>query len=384
MASVAAARARVPAARGAGGAPESPALDVPRLRRRLLAWFADHRRDLPWRRTRDPYAIWVSEVMLQQTRAEVVADYWPRFLERFPDVRALARAPEDAVLAAWSGLGYYRRARALRRAARAIVERHAGELPRTRAEWLALPGVGPYTAGAVLSIAFDLSEPALDGNALRVLARLTATRARADAGAARRALEELAGRLARTRGRGARAGPGALNQALMELGATLCTPRSPRCGDCPWTRECRARALGIASTIPRLAPRRAAVPVEIELLLAERGGRVLLWRRPAHAGARLAGLWELPGRELAPPGALHRGLMPEAIAGARFAVGATLADLAHTITHHRMAIRVRGARLIGGLARTARGQYGWFPRRALARAALGGMARKALRALGRL
>src|SRR5262245_38334735 len=201
------------------------------LQRMLGRWYRRERRDLPWRRTRDPYAIWISEAMLQQTRVEAVIPRYEAFLARLPDVAALAAAGEAEVLALWSGLGYYARARALRDAARAIVQRHAGVLPRTRAAWLELPGVGPYTAGAVLSIAFSASEPLVDGNVQRVLARLFALEEWQGSKALSEGCWELARALV------PRAGdeldPGAWNQALMELGARVCTARSPDCAACP-------------------------------------------------------------------------------------------------------------------------------------------------------
>ncbi|MBM3975798.1 MAG: hypothetical protein FJ299_02270, partial [Planctomycetes bacterium] len=235
---------------GVSQAPDASAALV----RDLCAWFDRAQRDLPWRRTRDPYAIWISEAMLQQTRVETVIPYWRRFLERFPDLRALAAAPEDSVVAAWSGLGYYRRARALREAARALVERHAGGFPRTRDAWLALPGVGPYTAGAVLSIAFDEPEPLVDGNVLRVFARLFAIAEPIDRPATVKRIWARAAELVPRRPRGATR-PRNWNQALMELGATVCLPREPNCGECPVRAHCAARAAGRTAELPIVARR---------------------------------------------------------------------------------------------------------------------------------
>ena len=215
--------------------------------RRLADWYRRARRDLPWRRTRDPYAIWLSEVMAQQTTVGVVAPRWERFRARFPTVDALARATEREVLAEWSGLGYYARARNLHRAAKAVAA--AGAFPRTIEGWRALPGVGAYTAAAVASIAFGVPEPVVDGNVVRVLCRLRglALDARAPATVAR--VRALARPLVPARN------PGDHNQALMELGALVCTPRAPRCGACPLRALCRAARSGTPEAFPR-APRR--------------------------------------------------------------------------------------------------------------------------------
>ncbi|MBC7172514.1 MAG: A/G-specific adenine glycosylase, partial [Polyangiaceae bacterium] len=208
------------------------------IRSALLEWFDRAQRDLPWRRTLDPYAIWVSEVMLQQTRVETVIPYYERFLTRFPTPAALAEAEEDAVLAAWSGLGYYRRARMLHAGAREVVATYGGAVPEAREARLALPGVGRYTAGAIGSIAFGKPEPIVDGNVARVLSRVRFIETPPGRADTERRLWDEAERLVY----GER--PGALNQALMELGATVCTPSSPRCTECPIARACAARSKG--------------------------------------------------------------------------------------------------------------------------------------------
>lgn len=317
-----------------------PALPDPRwvrtARRALLDWYAEHGRDLPWRRTRDPYAIWISEAMLQQTRVEAVIGYWGRFLERFPDVERLAAAGEEELLAAWSGLGYYRRARALADAARVIVERHGGCFPRDREGALALPGVGPYTAGAVLSIAYDEPESVVDGNVARVFSRLFELDAPAESSALKRHLWALADLLVRGGG-GADARPGDWNQAVMELGATVCTPRNPTCDACPWRRRCRARAAGRVDELPRPAVQAAAIDVVLEIALALDGERVLLTKRPAKG--RMAGMWELPTREVG-----SRALWPEAFPeGAELELDDELGEVRHGITKHRIRARVRAA-----------------------------------------
>jgi A/G-specific adenine glycosylase len=275
--------------------PNTPRGDWAQERAALLAWYDAHARDLPWRRTRDPYAIWVSEVMLQQTRVDTVIPYYARFLARFPSAGALADAPLDDVLAQWSGLGYYRRARLLHEGARAVVREHGGEVPREAALRRGLPGVGRYTAGAIGSIAFDLPEPIVDGNVARVLSRLCLVDTPLGARETERALWSEAELLAQ----GER--PGALNQALMELGATVCTPLSPRCERCPVAARCGALRSGRIDELPVAAPKKAPKPVSLVALVARRELGFWLTRGE---GALFGGLWGFPlaegkGRELA-------------------------------------------------------------------------------------
>src|SRR5262249_28009150 len=260
------------------------------LRAKLLAWYRASRRDLPWRRTRDPYAIWVSESMLQQTRVETVLPYYGRFLTRFPDVASLARADLEQVLQLWTGLGYYSRARNLHRAAREVVARHGGRLPDDPDSLRALPGIGRYTAGAIASIAFDRAEPIVDGNVARVLSRLCGIREEIGTARARRRLWDEAAALADG------PEPGALNQAPMELGAPPRTPRAPRCPACPLTRVCDAHRAGDAESLPRKAPRARAREVQAVAGLVLRRGRALAVRRPERG--LLGGLWELPGGDV--------------------------------------------------------------------------------------
>lgn len=262
-------------------------MDADRVRAALLSWYRHARRDLPWRATRDPYAVLVAEVMLQQTRVEQALPYYRRFLSRFPTVGHLAAADPDEVLAGWEGLGYYRRALQLHAAAREMAARYGGRVPDDEEALRSLPGIGPYTAAAVLSIAYGRPRPALDGNALRVLARLTAEAEPIDRADVRERLRRVAERLL------CRDDPGGFNQALMELGATVCLPRRPRCGDCPLAPACAARAAGLADRLPRRRPR--AAPAEerrVAALARDGAGRVLLGRRPP--GGLLGGLWELP------------------------------------------------------------------------------------------
>jgi A/G-specific adenine glycosylase len=261
---------------------------VAAIRHGLLAFFDASARDLPWRRRqREPYAIWISEIMAQQTRIDTVLPYFERWIERFPDVDTLADAPIDDVLKQWEGLGYYSRARNLHAAARVLRERHAGAIPDSYDALRALPGVGDYTAGAVASIAFGVPEPAVDGNVRRVLSRL---------------LDEPAPSASRLRAVAAALvpadRPGDFNQALMELGARVCTPRSPRCTACPVAQHCAARAAGTQEDRPARRPKQAIPRYDVAtVVLRNSDGRVLLVRRPPHG--LLAGMWSFPGVEVA-------------------------------------------------------------------------------------
>jgi A/G-specific adenine glycosylase len=260
------------------------------IARPLLRWYDGARRDLPWRRAPSPYKTLVSEFMLQQTVVATVEPYFRRFLARFPDLVALADAAEDDVTAAWSGLGYYARARNLHKAARAVVERHAGALPETEEELRTLPGIGPYTAAAVAAIGFGARTFALDGNGARVAARLWGVADSIDRPATREVL----------RARGAAEVPAAragdFNEAVMELGATICTPRAPACGACPLASRCGARATGAATRLPTRTPKRAKTLLRVACCACvDDAGRVLLVRRQA---GLLAGTWALPTLEL--------------------------------------------------------------------------------------
>jgi A/G-specific adenine glycosylase len=326
---------------------EAPgAAEEPALRHALLRWYDGRRRSLPWRGERDPYRVWLSEVMLQQTRVATVTSYYHAFLERFPTLESLARAREAEVLTAWAGLGYYRRARQLREAARLVVREHGGRVPGEPAVFARLPGVGRYTLGAVLSIAFDRALPALDGNVARVLSRLRALRATLREPRGAQALWALATALVPARR------PGDWNQALMELGATVCTPRVPRCGECPVSRWCRAFALDRVAAFPPVFARRAVEEVRQAVVLIERRGRMLVARRE---GPLLAGLWEPPGVELASRRSARRALDAR-LAGlglrARLAPAGTI--IRYTITHRDITAEVWRGELAGSLPRSAR------------------------------
>ena len=338
---------------------------VRRLRAELTAWFARERRELPWRRDRDAYRVWISEAMLQQTRVETVVPYYARFLARFPDVAALARADEADVLAAWSGLGYYRRARTLHATARALVERHAGEFPRTRAAALELPGIGPYTAGAVLSIAYDVPEALVDGNVARVFARLFAIEGSPQSPAFVRRTWELARELVPERG------AGDWNQALMELGALVCTPQNARCDVCPWRADCAAFASGRVGELPQPKTRPAVLAVELDSLWAHVDGRVLLEHRPA--GGRMAHMWQLPTIETSPHGHIAPCAWPD---GVNVRWTKPLGELRHTITRHVIRVNVRGGELT---SRTLPAGWRWVPDREVAALARTGMLEKSLR-----
>ncbi|MGO9096310.1 MAG: A/G-specific adenine glycosylase [Bryobacteraceae bacterium] len=281
----------------------------------LLSWYGRAKRDLPWRRSSDPYRIWIAEVMLQQTRVAAAIPYYERFLERFPDAQALARATEAEVLACWSGLGYYSRARNLRRAAQVVVE--AGGFPRDYEAIRKLPGIGDYTAAAIASMAFGLPRAAVDGNVVRVLARWTEERGDVGSAKTRRRIEEAAASLLD------RKRPGEFNQALMELGATVCLPRDPRCGECPLARSCQARGKGLERELPVKRRRPGPERIAKTLLLIRKGKRILLGR------SKMAGFWELP----------EASRLPEAV------VGATVATLRHTITCHQYRLSVARAEL---------------------------------------
>ncbi len=254
----------------------------------LMEWYAHVRRDLPWRQTRDPYAIWVSETMLQQTRVDTVVPYFIRFMQRFPDVPSLAHAHEDDVLALWAGLGYYARARALHRAAQCVVAQHDGVVPADYAHFAALPGVGAYTAGAVMSIAYGLPYVALDANVLRVCARIYAIEDDISRTATKQRIAALQHVLLPP------GDAGTFNQAMMELGALICTARAPQCGACPVHTDCRAHARGRTEDIPYKkakknprSERRCAI-----VCVREDDGRILMRQRPA--SGLLARMWELP------------------------------------------------------------------------------------------
>jgi A/G-specific adenine glycosylase len=253
------------------------------FRKQLLGWFRQFRRDLPWRQTKDPYRIWLSEIMLQQTRVVAVVPYYERFLERFPDVQALAAAPQEEVLRLWSGLGYYSRARNLQKAAQLIVAKHEGKFPNRSQDVLALPGIGNYTAPAILSIAFGEKQAVLDGNVARLLARLNAIRGDIRESRQWQELQKTADSLLEPKS------PGDWNQAVMELGATLCTPKSPQCLLCPVAQFCEGRKLGTAESLPEKRKKRATVEVTLAAaVFADKKGQTLLLPPPKNTREKAA------------------------------------------------------------------------------------------------
>jgi A/G-specific adenine glycosylase len=317
------------------------------IRRKLLAWYDRAGRDLPWRRSRDPYAIWVSEVMLQQTQVKTVLGRYAQFLARFPTVSALAAAREEAVLHAFQGLGYYSRARRLHAAARAMEQRHGGRVPETHAALLALPGIGAYSAGAVASIAFGERVPLVDGNVIRVLTRLFALRGDPGRAPLKGRLWQLAAELVPARR------PGDFNQALMELGATVCMPREPACAECPLARECRAHALGTPRRFPELPPRARATEVRVAACVVRQKNRVFVVRVPDTA-PRWAGLYVFPYATLEAGERAERAALRAAREhGVRARIVAPLARFRYTITRFRMTLEAFEA----ASAAPARGRY---------------------------
>ena len=289
---------------------------LPDVAKPLLAWYRRHRRDLPWRASRDPYRVWVSEIMLQQTQVERVKDFFARFLDHFPDVAGLAKAPERSVLKCWEGLGYYRRARQLHAAAKEIVADHGGAFPQTAAELRRLPGIGRYTAGAIASIAFGIPEPIIEANSRRVLARLVG-HAEPVGATGDEPLWKLAAELVPRRN------PGLFNQALMDLGATVCTVSRPLCDRCPLGRICQAQTTGCVEEIPVMPARRAAKNLRETAVVLRHGSRVVVERRGP--GEWWEGRWDFP-RE-------PRGTQ-------RAASERRLGLLSYSVTHHRITCQV--------------------------------------------
>lgn len=319
-------------------------VDAPRLRRRLLAWYERHRRRLPWRETRDPYRIWVSEVMLQQTQVKTALPYYRRFLQRLPTLRKLAGADVQEVLKLWEGLGYYARARNLHRAARMLVGR-GGRLPDRWEDFRALPGVGDYIAAAVLSIAFGRPHAVVDGNVKRVLARLRKLTAPVNRPASHPIFQAEADRLLDRRR------PGDFNQALMELGALVCTPASPHCAGCPLLRCCGAKQTETVARYPRRIAARKVPEAQIAVGVVFKNGRLLVTRRPPQG--LLGGLWEFPGGKLqpgeSPAAACVREVREEV--GLDVAVAEPLAQVRHAYSHLRVRLHVFRCRFVAGRVR---------------------------------
>lgn len=321
-----------------------------KLATRLIDWYLKNKRDLPWRRTRDPYRIWLSEIMLQQTRVAAVIPYYERFLARFPDFQSLANAPESELLALWAGLGYYSRARNLQKAARQMLA--MGGFPNDYERIRALPGVGDYTAAAVGSIAFGLPVAVLDGNVIRVMSRVNCESGEIGNAQVRERLRESVQNQIDS-GR-----PAEYNQGLMELGATICLPQNPKCLICPINDICCARGRGIENSLPIKIKKQVGIEEEKRVLLIVRQGKLLLWRRE-ETSKRLAGFWEVPERESL-PGAEQKEL---------------LGRFRHAIVNHRYEVFVHTGKLKGNVPDL----YEWFSWDQLSDLPLSTITRKSLK-----
>jgi len=354
-----------------------PGVRLTKLRKNLLSWYTKHHRDLPWRRTRTPYRIWLSEVMLQQTQTATAIPYYERFLKRFPTVAVLARSPLSRVLKTWEGLGYYARARNLHRAARYIFHQLHGALPRTYDELITIPGIGPYTAAAVASIAFNKSHAVADGNVERVMSRLFHLTVSPKQKEGKKIVAELAQQLLPPRQ--ARW----WNQAVMELGALVCTPRRPRCGECPVARLCLAKKhLSDPSILPVRLPRRSHPHYDIVIGLIWKDGRVLIDQRKMDG--LLGGLWEFPGGKIKRgenrAAALRRELREELDIEAE--VGDFFMSVDHSYSHFSVTLHAYHCRFLSGTIRPLACQaWRWARPKDLRRYAFPAANRKMIRSL---
>jgi A/G-specific adenine glycosylase len=358
----------------ASSAPQPSSAALARASRRLTAWYRKHARDLPWRRTKDPYLIWVSEVMLQQTQVPTVIPYFERFVRAFPSIRALARATDEEVMSHWSGLGYYSRAKRLHQAAK-ILSQTERELPRSQQELKELPGIGAYISAAIASIAFSEVTAAMDGNVERTISRWLAVRGDPRRAAAKRRIRTAAQALLDG------AEPGLSNQALMDIGAVICRPQKPRCGACPLRADCRARILGLQDRLPARRPRGPARQVRAIAALVRRDGATLLCRR-AESANWMPGLWEIPWVPMRAREALSRAEEELRLTyGLRIRLGRPLAAVRHAITQNQFRVDLRlgttGERLRGFV--DAKPQRAWFSERSLAALPLTGLTKKLLR-----
>jgi len=309
---------------------------------RLLNWYAENARRLPWRGTRDPYAIWISEIMLQQTRVDTVIPYYERWIASFPTIQALAAAPLQMVLVAWEGLGYYSRPRNLHRAAHLVVAEHGGMLPSDLKDLQRLPGIGRYTAAAIASIAFDQDEPALDGNIRRVLARVFEVREPARSPKGEKQLWKLAADYLPA------GKAGAYNQAMMDLGAIVCTPKAPSCEICPLAAICAAFELGAQEELPIAQPKKKIPHHLVTAAVIQRNGYVLIAQRPSQG--LLGSMWEFPGGKLQPgedlTSCLQREIQEEL--AANILVGEQLGVFRHAYTHFRITLHAFYCTLLTG------------------------------------
>jgi len=319
-----------------------------RLRQRLLRWYAKHARDLPWRRSSNPYRVWISEVMLQQTQVETAKPYFLRFIKAFPTVRKLAAADEEQVLRLWEGLGYYRRARGLHAAAQVIIQEHGGRFPRDVAALQQLPGIGRYTAGAIASIAFNQRAPILEANTIRLLTRLIGYRDNPAKSAGQRQLWQTAEEIL------PRKNIAQFNQALMELGSLVCTPTDPQCDECPIAVLCAAQEAGLQDSIPLAARRTKYINLNEAAVAVRKNGRVLL--RQCAQGERWAGLWDFPRFKLESEGPLF--VRDELVAkvrdqtGIAIEPGPLLKTIKHGVTRYRITLDCYEARYLSGRVRS--------------------------------
>jgi A/G-specific adenine glycosylase len=351
-----------------------------RLRRRLLTWYAEHARDLPWRRSRDPYRVWVSEIMLQQTQVATVRDYFERFVAAFPNVRKLAAADEQQVLRLWEGLGYYRRARQLHAAAKVIANELGGQFPRDVVELQKLPGIGRYTAGAIASIAFDQRAPILEANTIRLLSRLIGYRDDPTKAAGQRLLWRTAEELLPD------SAVAEFNQALMELGSLVCTPVAPKCGECPLAKLCVACTDGLQDAIPRAKAKQRFTDLHEVAVVIHKNGRVLM--RQCGEGERWAGLWDFPRFAVNAEGPLFA--QKEIVAKVREQTAVTcspgplLKTIKHGVTRYRITLDCFRAEFISGKpAATGGARVRWVSRAELGELPLSTTGRKLARLAGK-
>jgi A/G-specific adenine glycosylase len=328
------------------------------LRRRLSAWYAAHKRDLPWRRSRDPYRVWISEVMLQQTQVATVGDYFDRFISRFPNVHALAATDETEVLRLWEGLGYYRRARQLHVAAKKIVAEYGGTFPSAVDQLQQLPGIGRYTAGAIASIAFDRRAPILEANTIRLLSRLVAFRGNPHSQLGQRPLWRIAEEILPQKR------VAEFNQALMELGSLICTPSEPKCLACPLSTVCAAFAAGLQHEIPPAKPRPVSTDIREAAVIVRKNGSVLV--RQCGADERWAGLWDFPRFAMEVDGPLFaRNVLPTKVqfqTGIMCAPSLLLKTLKHGVTRYRITLQCYQADFISGRIRCTKNLPArWLP-----------------------
>ena len=336
---------------------------------KLTTWYLQVARPLPWRLTSDPYAIWISEVMLQQTQVATVIPYWKNFLTRFPTVSALANSTEESVLEKWSGLGYYSRAKNLKRGAEYLQQHFNGDFPRVSSELLKVPGIGPYTAGAILSIAYNLAEPIVDGNVARVFSRLFCVKDPIETVSVQKLFWKTSTALVSVANQ-----PKYFNQALMELGATLCSKGTPKCELCPLSEECRAKAQNLQNHLPNRKPRREKVFLTRAALVVESQGKIYL--RKNTQGTWWADLWDFPHLEGAKIEILGAEVREKALAWGANLAPTDLGSSTHMVTHHKLSVtaykinlEVQSEILEGGR---------WFTREELQTTAISSLARKVL------